>query len=296
MVITIVLIVSICIFIGYAFMVNRRLGKTIHEKVKLIKETEAQLIQMEKMASIGTLAAGIAHEINNPLGFLISNLESLRDYVKSFARELPAESPHAKTILEDFLPMTEESLEGALRIKKIVSDLRTFSRQNETEKVLTDIHQVLDSTLSIIWNEIKYKVSLTKEYQAQSEILADATQLSQVFLNILLNASQAIDSSQTITEKGTINLSTREDQNNLFVIIKDNGCGIPKEVLPKIFDPFFSTKKKGSGLGLSVSYNIIKQHHGDINVDSSPGQGTTFTIQLPKRSKETKNEKNTPFL
>ncbi|OGX53043.1 MAG: hypothetical protein A2460_06540 [Omnitrophica WOR_2 bacterium RIFOXYC2_FULL_43_9] len=277
-------------------MVNRRLGKTIHEKVKLIKETEAQLIQMEKMASIGTLAAGIAHEINNPLGFLISNLESLRDYVKSFARELPAESPHAKTILEDFLPMTEESLEGALRIKKIVSDLRTFSRQNETEKVLTDIHQVLDSTLSIIWNEIKYKVSLTKEYQAQSEILADATQLSQVFLNILLNASQAIDSSQTITEKGTINLSTREDQNNLFVIIKDNGCGIPKEVLPKIFDPFFSTKKKGSGLGLSVSYNIIKQHHGDINVDSSPGQGTTFTIQLPKRSKETKNEKNTPFL
>ncbi|HAH20493.1 MAG: hypothetical protein A2Y00_04865 [Omnitrophica WOR_2 bacterium GWF2_43_52] len=296
MVITIVLIVSICVFIGYAFMVNRRLGKTIHEKVKLIKETEAQLIQMEKMASIGTLAAGIAHEINNPLGFLISNLESLRDYVKSFARELPAESPHAKTILEDFLPMTEESLEGALRIKKIVSDLRTFSRQNETEKVLTDIHQVLDSTLSIIWNEIKYKVSLTKEYQAQSEILADATQLSQVFLNILLNASQAIDSSQTITEKGTINLSTREDQNNLFVIIKDNGCGIPKEVLPKIFDPFFSTKKKGSGLGLSVSYNIIKQHHGDINVDSSPGQGTTFTIQLPKRSKETKNEKNTPFL
>src|SRR3990170_4764809 len=183
MVITIVLIVSICVFIGYAFMVNRRLGKTIHEKVKLIKETEAQLIQMEKMASIGTLAAGIAHEINNPLGFLISNLESLRDYVKSFARELPAESPHAKTILEDFLPMTEESLEGALRIKKIVSDLRTFSRQNETEK-----------------------------------ILADATQLSQVFLNILLNASQAIDSSQTITEKGTINLSTREDQNNLFVI------------------------------------------------------------------------------
>lgn len=284
MVITIVLIASICIFIGYAFTVNRGLGKTIHEKVKLIKETEAQLIQMEKMASIGTLAAGIAHEINNPLGFLISNLESLLDYVQSFARELPAENPHAKTILEDFLPMTEESLEGALRIKKIVSDLRTFSRQNETEKVLTDIHQVLDSTLSIIWNEIKYKVTLTKEYQAQSEILADATQLSQVFLNILLNASQAIDSSQTITEKGTINLSTREDHNNVYVTLKDNGCGIPKEVLPKIFDPFFSTKK-GSGLGLSVSYNIIKHHQGDIKVESSPGQGTTFTILLPKRSK-----------
>lgn len=293
MVVIPLLIISILIFAAYTFIVHRRLEKTIHEKVSLAKETEAQLIQMEKMASIGTLAAGIAHEINNPLGFLISNLESLKDYVKNFAQVLPGDSPHSKTLTEDFLPMTEESLEGALRIKKIVSDLRTFSRQSETEKVLTDIHQVLDSTLSIIWNEIKYKITLSKDYQAHSEIVADATQLSQVFLNILLNASQAIDASETIAEKGAITLSTSEDEKNVCVEIRDNGCGIPKEVLPKIFDPFFSTKNKGSGLGLSVSYNIVKQHHGDLQVKSAPGEGTTFTILLPKKETHKGKEKST---
>ena len=285
------LIIAVVVFFAYTLVSRLRMEKTIREKGTLIKETEAQLIQMEKMASIGTLAAGIAHEINNPLGFLLSNLESLRDYVKSFVNELPPDNPHNKTLLEDFLPMTEESLEGALRIKRIVSDLRTFSRQSETEKVLTDINHILDSTLSIVWNEIKYKISLSKDFQATSEIFTDPTQLSQVFLNILLNASQAIDASESIAEKGTIHLTTYEDEKYLYVKIKDNGCGIPKEVLPKIFDPFFSTKKKGSGLGLSVSYNIIKQHHGDIKVDSAPGEGTTFTILLPKKRRESQKEK-----
>ena len=277
MFIAIVFIICIAAGIAYPYSINRRLKKSIQEKIKLIHNTEAQLIQMEKMASIGTLAAGIAHEINNPLSFLICNLESLKEYIKRFVEEFPPESQQRKTLFEDCLPMTEESLEGSLRIKKIVSDLRTFSRQSETVKLLTDTNSILDSTLSIVWNEIKYNITLVKDFQAKTPVWADATQLSQVFLNILLNAAQAI------ADKGTIAISTYEDPHHVYIKIKDTGCGIPKEVLPKIFDPFFSTKNKGSGLGLSVSYNIIKQHQGNIKVESIVGEGSTFTIELPKK-------------
>lgn len=267
-------IVFIIFFIIYNRLLRSRFERKIQEKVKLIKDVESQLIQMEKMASLGTLAAGIAHEINNPLSFLISNLESLRDFVKYFSDEPSVDEQHKKTLLEDFLPMTEESLEGALRIKKIVSDLRTFSRHSETKKSRLDINQILESTLTIIWNEIKYKTTIFKDYQAKSAILGDSTQLSQVFLNILINATQAI------AEKGTITLSSYEDEKNVYIKISDTGCGITAENLLKVFDPFFSTKK-GPGLGLSVSYNIIKQHGGDIKAESAPGKGTTFTIALP---------------
>ena len=202
---TAVCIIFIVFFIIYNYLLRKRFERKIQEKVALVKEVEAQLIQMEKMASLGTLAAGIAHEINNPLSFLLSNLESLRDYVNYFAQEPSVDTQHKKTLIEDFLPMTEESLEGALRIKKIVSDLRTFSRQSETKKGRLDINQILESTLTIVWNEIKYKITLFKDYQAKSAVLGDPTQLSQVFLNLLINATQAI------AEKGTIALSTYED-------------------------------------------------------------------------------------
>lgn len=262
------------LFIGYIFLSSVYWKKKIKEKTQLIREKEAQVIHMEKMASLGTLAAGIAHEINNPLSFLISNLQSLKDFI---------ESPQSISLLDkkqmpdqDFIAMTKESLEGALRIKKIVSDLRTFSRRSESQEISVDINQVIESVLAIIWNEIKYKITVIKDYQAKSDISGDPAQLSQVFLNIILNASQAI------AERGTINLSTSEDEKNIYVKISDTGSGIPKEVLPRIFDPFFSTKKS-TGLGLSISYNIIKHHAGDIRIESKIGEGSTFVIQLPKR-------------
>lgn len=277
------LIVFAAVIIYSCYLLKRHYEKKLQEKDTLVKEVEAQLIQTEKMASIGTLAAGIAHEINNPLSFLISNLDALGRYVQSLSNEPALEEGLRKTLLEDFLPMATESLEGAQRIKKIVSDLRTFSRRSETRKISLDVNQVLESTLSIVWNEIKYKITVVKDYQAKSNILADPTQLSQVFLNIVLNATQAI------AEKGTIAIATSEDEKNICIKISDTGCGIPKEVLPKIFDPFFSTKQKGSGLGLSVSYNIVKTHHGgDIRVESAPGSGTTFIITLPKKEGEDK--------
>lgn len=265
---------SLCL---YGFLINKHWERKIKEKARLIKETEAQLIQMEKMASLGLLAAGIAHEINNPLSFLVSNLESLKGYAQRLIEGASLETLNNKALAEDLNSMTQESLEGALRIKKVVQDLRTFSRRSETHKILVDINQILESTLSIVWNEIKYKAILIKDYQAKSECLAEPTQLSQVFLNILINAGQAI------SEKGTISLSTYEDAENVYIKISDTGCGIPPEILSKIFDPFFSTKKS-AGLGLSVSYNIIKRNGGDIKAESKVGSGTTVTIRLPKHT------------
>ena len=260
-------------------LLKRYYREKIEEKVRLIKDVEAQLIQMDKMASIGTLAAGIAHEINNPLGFLISNLESLKDYACSLNPADTAPGKDDPVLIDDLKAMTEESLEGAKRIKRIVWDLRTFSRQSESSRTLTDINQILESTLAIVWNEIKYKINVEKDFQAKTSIIADPTQLSQVFLNLFINASQAI------ADKGRLSLSTSEDENNLYVKVKDTGYGMPKEVLSRIFEPFFSTKKS-SGLGLSVSYNIIKHHGGEIRAESSPGKGTTFSISLPKKEDE----------
>lgn len=261
----------------YIILSRRFWENKVKEKTNLIKEAEAQLIQMEKMASLGTLAAGIAHEINNPLSFLISNLDTLKSYFQeldsiSLSEKLKKQNVKA----EDFVAMLQESLDGAIRIKKIVTDLRTFSRRSETQKASVDVNQILESVLSIVWNEIKYKTTVFKDYQAKSVILGDPTQLSQVFLNIVINASQAI------ANKGTIKIITLEDEHNIYAKISDTGSGIAPEVLSKIFDPFFSTKKS-VGLGLSVSYNIIKQHGGNITAESKVGYGTTFLVQLPKK-------------
>jgi two-component system, NtrC family, sensor kinase len=268
------LVIAGVAFAVYASSVNSYWKKQLAEKSKLIKDAEAQMIHMEKMASIGTLAAGIAHEINNPLGFLISNLQSLKEYTPKFADKLSGAEDENK-IVDDFKAITQESLDGALRIKRIVSDLRTFSRRSETQKLAVDMNQLLETVMAIVWNEIKYKVTVVKDYQAKTPILGDPTQLSQVYLNLLINASQAI------AEKGSITINTYEDAQYVYTKISDTGSGIAPEVLPKIFDPFFSTKKS-TGLGLSVSYNIIKHHGGEVNVESKVGVGTAFLIQLPK--------------
>jgi two-component system NtrC family sensor kinase len=274
-------IIAVLCAVGAAIIIRMKQSfkNKLEEKTKLIKDTEAQMIHMEKMASLGTLAAGVAHEINNPLGFLISNLEILKDYTKRIEEKLSLDEKDNRMLVDDLKAMNQESLEGALRIKRIVSDLRTFSRRSETQKVLVDINQLLESVISIVWNEIKYKVTVVKDYQLKTGIFADPTQLSQVFLNIVINASQAIQ------DKGSISISTYENGQNVYAKITDSGCGMSQEVLAKIFDPFFSTKKS-TGLGLSVSYNIIKHHGGDIKVESQPGKGTTFMVELPKPSKD----------
>ncbi len=280
----------------------------VQKKAQDIKETQAQLMQQEKMASIGHLAAGVAHEINNPMGFVSSNLNTLEDYEKdirslidqyrSFLSGLKdavvtdgrtAISVELKRIteiekkvdidfiLEDIPNLIKESLEGAERIKKIVIDLKDFAHPGEDELQYTDINRNLDSTLNVVWNELKYKATVTKDYGDFPQVQCYPQKLNQVFMNVLINAAQAIK------EKGDIKIRTRSDDRCVEITISDTGAGITKENLSKIFDPFFTTKEvgKGTGLGLNVAYNIIKKHNGTIDAESTVGRGTTFSIRLP---------------
>jgi two-component system, NtrC family, sensor kinase len=252
------------------------------------------------MASIGQLAAGVAHEINNPIGYVYSNLGSLQKYLDdvftvldAYARIEPLLSTHADAmnviqgvkqkadlefLREDVSALMNESREGITRVKKIVQDLKDFSHVgSEEEWQPADLHHGIDSTLNIVNNEIKYKAEVKKEYADIPEVECLPPQLNQVFMNLLVNAAHAIE------ERGTITIRTGAADNMVWVEVSDNGKGIAPENLSRIFDPFFTTKPvgTGTGLGLSVSYSIIQKHHGSINVASEVGKGTTFRISLP---------------
>ena len=180
-------------------------------------------------------------------------------------------------IVEDARDLIRESLEGTDRVTTIVRELKSFSRVDETQMQPADINECLTATLNIVWNELKYKAEVIKEYGDIPLTLCNPQQLNQVFLNLLVNAAQAID------KKGEIRIRTSQADNQILVAITDTGGGIASEDLPRIFEPFFTTKEigKGTGLGLSISYDIIKKHGGDITVTSKPGAGTTFILKIP---------------
>jgi signal transduction histidine kinase len=263
------------------------------------QQIQVQLLQSEKLASIGQLAAGIAHEINNPVGFVTSNLGSLDSYHRAIFELLDAyeamesvcpssepvlahirELKHKKKIARirgDIGELLAESREGLMRVAKIVSDLKSFSRADSDNWQWVDLHQGIDATLNIVWNEIKYHCTLNKEYGDIPKVHGIPTQLNQVFLNLLVNAAQAIE------QKGEITIRSGQVAHEVYVAIADTGAGIPAENLPRLFDAFFTTKPvgKGTGLGLSIAYNIVHKHNGRIEVVSTVGQGTTFTVWLP---------------
>jgi two-component system NtrC family sensor kinase len=291
----------------------RRLAESleieVERKTKEIKETQAQFMQQEKMASVGQLAAGVAHEINNPMGFISSNLNTLEGYAKDLRSLIEEYRPLVSGIkeamateegrprvsekldhivalekemdidfiLNDIPSLIKESEEGAERIKKIVADLKDFSHPGKKDPEYADINHNLDSTLNIVWNELKYKATVKKEYGDLPQVKCYPQQLNQVFVNLLVNAAQAIE------KQGEINITTRVLDGKVEITISDTGSGIPEENLSRIFDPFFTTKEvgKGTGLGLNVAYNIIKKHKGTIDVQSEVGKGTTFTIRIP---------------
>jgi hemerythrin-like metal-binding protein/PAS domain S-box-containing protein len=276
---------------------NRQLLEEKAEQQTLIKKLEEahnQLLQSEKMASIGQLAAGVAHEINNPIGYVNSNLGTLGKYVQDLLRMLAAydgekqanASPAIQALRReldiDFLRedtgnLLKESLEGVERVKRIVQDLKDFSHVDEAEWQYANLNRGLESTLNVAWNEIKYKAEVVKDYGEIPDIRCLPQQLNQVFMNVLVNAAQAMD------RRGSISILTRFDGERVCVTISDTGKGIPPELLTRIFDPFFTTKPigKGTGLGLSIAYGIINKHKGKIEVESTVGQGTTFRIYLP---------------
>ncbi|MGJ9417208.1 ATP-binding protein [Massilia sp. CMS3.1] len=261
-----------------------------------LRSAHEQLQQSEKMASIGQLAAGIAHEINNPVGFVNSNMGSLKNYVSTLldvidGYELAATahpvlatqmaSLHAQTdlafIKEDINDLIRESMDGLKRVRDIVQALKDFSHVGASEWQVADLHHGLDSTLNIVANEIKYKARVEKQYGDLPPVICLASQLNQVFMNLLVNAAHALG------EQGVIRLRTGAADGWVWVEISDNGSGIPAENLKRIFEPFFTTKPVGSGtgLGLSLSYGIVKRHGGRIDVASVVGKGTRFTVHLP---------------
>ncbi len=238
-----------------------------------LKATQAQLIQSEKMSSLGQLVAGIAHELNNPIGFIYANMCELQKYIV----ELKKPAGKMKIDHDELNQLIEESIEGSVRVKEIVLNLRNFSRLGEAEFKTADIHEGLESTLMLLNNELKNRVTVHKDYGELPTIECLPGYLNQVFMNLLLNASQAI------TGKGNIWITTMCIDNLVNVTIRDDGIGMPDEIKSKIFDPFFTTKPVGSGtgLGLSISYGIIERHGGTIKVDGPEGGGTTFFISLP---------------
>ncbi|MBJ6727152.1 PAS domain S-box protein [Geomonas sp. Red875] len=276
----------------------KRVSDELAAAYEELKATHSQLLQQEKMASIGQLAAGVAHEINNPMGFISSNLGSMAKYLdrmenflglqgnalKGCADEATAgELAEARKklrvdyILEDARALLAESREGAERVRTIVQNLKSFSRIDDAKVTMVDVNECLESTINIAWNELKYKATLTRDYGEIPQIKGLPQQLNQVFLNLLVNAAHAIE------EKGEITVATRQEGDQVLITVRDSGCGIPEEIRHRIFEPFFTTKKvgQGTGLGLSISYDIIKKHQGRIEVESNPGVGTTFTVRLP---------------
>ncbi|MBE0437439.1 MAG: response regulator [Methylomicrobium sp.] len=279
---------------------NAWLKSEVERRMDELKEAQAFLFQSEKMASLGLLAAGIVHEINNPLSYVYANLEGLKDRLQSvlsifeltekFSRQLPQDRPDVlffqklKEELDydnfkvDLAELIEESIEGALRARKIIQNLREFSHMNERENGLHDLESGIDATLNIVNNELKYKAEIIKEYGGLEPINCVGSQINQVVMNLLVNAAQAIEKS------GKIIIRTgSQGKDRVWIEVEDTGCGIPEEVRRKVFDPFFTTKPvgQGTGLGLSLSYKIIKEHGGTIALTSELGKGTKFRVYLP---------------
>lgn len=263
-----------------------------------LKESQARIIQQEKMASIGQLAAGVAHEINNPMGYISSNMNSLWKYAEKLAQFIEFQGQALEKcaddatkamvgdlkrqikldfIMKDFRELITESLEGSKRVSKIVQDLKSFSRADSNEAVPADLNECIKSTLNVVRNEIKYVAELELSLGDLSLVVCRPQQISQVIMNLLVNAAHSISG------KGIITLTTRQLDDTVEISVSDTGCGISPENMQKIFEPFFTTKEagKGTGLGLAISRDIIRKHNGELLVTSEPGKGTTFTVKLP---------------
>jgi PAS domain S-box-containing protein len=267
-----------------------------------LRDMQAQMMQNDKLATIGQLAAGVAHEINNPMGFVGSNMVTLAKYIEKYNRYIELLEGELSTLSSGALPeqilelrqslkldyimrdisvLVDENNEGIERVKRIVQDLLTFSRADSSAAAPADLNSCLDSTINIVINEIKYAAELKRDYGDLPKVHCNAQQINQVFMNLLINAAHAIQAKGG--EVGEIVVHTWCDGDNVFVSVSDTGCGITPENCSKIFDAFFTTKEigKGTGLGLSISAGIVRKHGGEIQVASEVGVGSIFTVSLP---------------
>ena len=278
---------------------NMELEERVQEEVRKNRDKDAILLHQDKMASIGQLAAGVAHEINNPMAFITSNLVTLKGYVGNLERfcrtclemsesrftaeergrlEAMVGNLDIRYLLDDIIPLIEESAEGADRVKRIVLDLKDFARIDENMYKPVDLNYCVTSTLNMVRNEIRYIADVDLCLGELEPVICSAGQINQVIANLLMNAAHAME------QHGTITITTLQtEQRSVVLKVSDTGRGMTDDVCRRIFEPFYTTKDvgKGTGLGLTISYDIIKKHGGSIDVDSRPGAGTTFTVTLP---------------
>ena len=265
-----------------------------------IADTQAKLIQSEKLASVGQLAAGVAHEINNPIGFVRSNLTTLTEYVETYQTLLKAyqslsslaeeersrhiteirkieDTEDIEFINEDITELLKDSVDGTARVRDIVQGLRDFSHAGGQSRTRCDLNRCIESTLKIVKNGLQNKCTIETSLQPVPEVMANTGEINQILMNLMVNAGQAVG------DNGLITVKTAIHNNSVQIDIQDNGPGIDPSHLDKLFDPFFTTKPvgEGTGLGLAISYGIIQDHDGEIEVNSELGVGTTFTIRLP---------------
>lgn len=288
-------------------------NESLRTALEQLQKQKSNLVQQEKLASIGLLAAGIAHEINNPVGFVKSNLQSLLGYIKALTKPLNSyleiaeelssqpmskemklqlqsinvllETEDIKYIATDSVDSIQEGLAGIKRIEDIVRNLKDYSRAESDQRSLIDVNAVIDDALKLIWNELKYKCEITKEFGDIPLIYGSPGQLNQIFVNLAMNAAQAME------ERGTLSISTLCDSAHIYIFFTDDGPGIKEGIQSKLFDPFFTTKDVGSGtgLGLYVSYGLAKKHRGKIEVANNQGKGATFTVTLPINIRENRD-------
>jgi len=279
--------------------------RRLEELSRELRENQAHLVQSEKMAAIGHLAAGVAHEINNPIGYISSNLGTLRQYVDVFRRLLGEYGNAAEAVREgrdedaraaldradelrraedlefilgDLDQLLDDSSEGTRRVAEIVQSLKSFARVDESQLKEASVNDGIEATLKVVWNELKYKCQVHKSLGEVPTISCYPGKLNQVFMNLLVNAAQAIPG------RGEVTIESGAGEDHVFVRISDTGKGIPADQLEMIFEPFFTTKDpgKGTGLGLAISRNIVEEHGGRLEVESREGAGTTFTVRLPR--------------
>nr|WP_297356566.1 ATP-binding protein [uncultured Caldimonas sp.] len=270
-------------------------GEEREQLLERLQQAQRQLVQSEKMAAIGQLAAGVAHEINNPMGYVFSNINSLATYVNDLLRLIRAyeasgnESREVAALkreidieflAEDIVSLIAESQDGIDRVKQIIRSLKDLSRVEDADDFqLADVHQCIESTLNVVNNEIKYKAIVERRFSQVPQIECLPAQIGQVLMNLLVNAAHAI------AEQGVIEIRTSSVNDGVLIEVQDNGVGISPDFKDRIFEPFFTTKPvgKGTGLGLSISYNIVRNHGGWIKADSELGRGTCFSVWLPVR-------------
>jgi signal transduction histidine kinase len=274
----------------------------LKKTITALEDTQDKLVHSEKMASIGQLAAGVAHEINNPIGFSISNLNTLSEYVESFVKldkfvtdNLPSikgsdfektyqtlrEKEDINFIIGDLTSLLNDTVNGLNRVSAIVTNLNKVSHASELEMELADINEVINESLKVVWNELKYNMEIKKNLIDVPYVFCHPGEIQQVLMNLFINAFHAC------VDKGILTVSTSiikgQNRDWLVINVADNGKGMSRDVKKKIFEPFFTTKPVGvgTGLGLSVSFGIIEKHEGNIEVISEEGVGTTFIITLP---------------